>query len=117
MAGAMVHAVYTADDGSAYSVRMPGWEYNMANAAATIHQTTTLATTEPPLPKGIRRRKRYYYITAHDVEGSVTVLDPASSLWTAPLGSLVEVPEFGLAAPTANNAQLRGRTGERTKLN
>jgi hypothetical protein len=112
----MAHYVYTADDGTAYSVRMPVWEATLADHAATIGQTATAATTQPALPKGIRRRKRYYQITATGVEGSFTVLDPVSSINTAAIGHVLQVPLFG-SVVAADNATLRGRTGERTKLN
>lgn len=115
MAGASARYVYTADDGTAYSVRMPTWEANLTNAGATISQTATLATTQPGLPKGFRRRKRFYRITATGKEGSVTVLDPVSSLYTAAFGTGAEVPLFGAAPPVADNATLEGRTGERSK--
>lgn len=112
----MAHYVYTSDDGTAYSVRMPVWESVLADHAATIGQTATAATTQPALPKGIRRRKRYYKITATGVEGSFTVLDPVSSINTAPIGHVLQVPLFD-SAVAADNATLRGRTGERTKVN
>lgn len=116
MSGPMTRAVYTDDAGVARSVRLPTWEYGVTNAAGTILQTgATVATTEPGLPKGYRRRKRYYIVTATGKEGSVTVLDPTSSLWTAADGSPIEIPLFGSALPVANNATLRGTTGERHK--
>lgn len=117
MSGPMIHARYKGDDGTNYQVRLPDWEANFVNHAGTIGQNLTVATTEPPLPKGIRRRKRYYVLDSSGVEGSVTVLDPASTLWTAALGAPMEVPLFNAAVVTADNAKLRGRTGERTKLN
>lgn len=115
MAGAAQKARYKDDAGTNYKVSLPLWEYNLTNAGATISQTKTAATTEPQLPKGVRRRKRYYVITATGKEGAVTVLDPASTLWTAAAGTGAEVPLFGAAAPGADNATLSGRTGERTK--
>jgi hypothetical protein len=114
MSGASARYVYTADDGTAYAVRLPVWEANVADHAATIGQTATLATTEPDLPRGITRRKRYYVITASGKEGSVTVLDSISSLYTASNGHVLQVPLFN-SAVAADNATLRGRTGEKTK--
>jgi hypothetical protein len=115
MSGPMGHFVYTADDGTAYSVKMPIWESVVADHAATIGQTATAATTQPALPKGVRRRKRYYHITATGVEGSFTVLDATATINTAALGHAVQIPLFD-SAVAADNATLRGRTGERTKL-
>jgi len=115
MSGATQKARYTSDDGTHYEVRLPLWEYNLTDSTATVTQTKTAATTEPALPKGVRRRKRYYLITATGKRGAVTVLDVASNLWTDPIGTAVEVPLFGAAAPGADNATLAGRTGERTK--
>jgi hypothetical protein len=114
MSGASARYVYTADDGTAYAVRMPTWEANVADHAATIGQTASLATTEPDLPKGVQRRKRYYVITATGKEGSFTVLDPTSSIYTAAKGHVLQVPLFN-SAVAADNATLRGRTGEKTK--
>jgi hypothetical protein len=115
MSGPAAHYVYTADDGTAYSVKIPVWEANLADHAATIGQTATLATTEPPLPTGIRRRKRYYQITATGKEGSFTVLSAISSINTAAIGHVLQVPLFN-SVVAADNATLRGRTGERTKM-
>jgi len=114
MSGPAAHYVYTADDGTAYSVKMPIWEANLADHAATIGQTATLATTEAPLPAGVRRRKRYYKITATGKEGSFTVLSPISSIYTAALGHALQVPLFN-SVVAADNAVLQGRTGERLK--
>jgi hypothetical protein len=115
MSGASIRAVYTADDATAYGVRLPLWEYNVTNAAATLTQSGTPATTEPALPPGIRRRKRYYKVTASGKEGSFTVLDLVSNLWTSAAGTPLEIPGFNAAPPGANNATLEGRTGERMK--
>lgn len=115
MAGQMIRAVYTADDGTAYAARLPLWEYNVTDNAAALTQAGTPATTQPTLPKGLRRRKRFYSITATGVEGSFTVLDTASNLWTSAPGTPLKIPLFGAAVPGADNATLRGRTGERTK--
>jgi hypothetical protein len=114
MSGPASRKVYTADDGTDYAVSLPDWETNLTNTGATVDQTDVNATTEPNLPKGVRRRKRYYVITATGVEGSFTVLDPASSIWTAPNGTALLVPLFG-SLVVANNATLRGRTGERSR--
>jgi len=115
MSGAAQKAVYIADNTTHYEVSLPLWEYNVANHAATIGQTQTAATTEPQLPKGVRRRKRYYVITATGKVGAFTVLDPASTVWTSAVGTPILIPLFDAATPGADNATLRGRTGERTK--
>ena len=115
MSGSSSQVVYLGDDGTAYCTRITDWQKNIANAAATVGQGSVSAcTTEPSLPKGLRRRKRYAIITATSKEKSFVVLDPASSVYTAPVGTAMEVPLFG-AVVSANNATLRGRTGERTK--
>jgi len=113
MSGTTIRAVYTDDQGTARAVRLPLWEYNVTDSTATLTQAGTPATTQPGLPKGYRRRRRYYVITATGKEGSFTVLDSASNLWTAADGTGIEIPLFGAAAPVANNATLRGTTGER----
>jgi len=115
MSGATIDAVYTADDGTAYSCRLPLWEYNVTNHAATLTQSGTPATTQPDIPRGVRRRKRYYVITATGKEGSFTVLDTISNLWTSAKGTAITIPLFDVAPPGADNATLRGRTGERMK--
>ena len=102
-----MRAIYTSDDGNDYSVRLPSWEANLQSASA--------ATTEPSLPKGYQRRKRYYKITAGGREGTVTVLSVASTLWTNPFGTGVIIPLFGAATPSTANATLEGRTGEKSK--
>jgi hypothetical protein len=115
MSGPAIKAVYTADDSTAYSVSLPQWEYDVSNFAGTLTQAGTPASTQPSLSKGIRRRKRYYVITATGVEGSFTVLSAVSNLWTSAKGTPILIPLFNAALPGANNATLRGRTGERTK--
>jgi hypothetical protein len=114
MSGPSARFVYTADDGTAYAVRIPIWESVLADHAATIGQTATAATTQPDAPKGLRRRKRYYVITATGKEGSFTVLDAISTINTAANGHVLQVPLFN-SAVAADNATLRGRTGERTR--
>jgi hypothetical protein len=114
MSGPSARYVYTADDGTAYAVRIPVWEANVADHAATIGQAPVLATTQPDLPGGVRRRRRYYSITASGKEGSFTVLSVIASIWTAAVGHVLQVPLFN-SAVAADNATLRGRTGERTK--
>jgi len=114
MSGPAIKAVYTGDNGTAYSVSLPQWEYDVSDHAAALTQGGTPATTQPNLPKGVRRRRRYYRITATGVEGSFTVLDSTSNLWTSAVGTAIQIPLFN-SAVAANNATLRGRTGERTK--
>lgn len=116
MSGPMTHAVYIADDATHYCIRLPQWEANLANHAGDALQTVTACTTEPSLPKGLRRRKRYYQITATGQEGSVTVLSATSAAWIDPAGTALVVPLFDAATPGANNATLRGATGERRKV-
>jgi hypothetical protein len=115
MAGLSADYVYTADDTTAYKVRMPVWEANFSNHAATLTQAATSATTQPDLPRGVRRRKRYYRITATGREGSITVLDSASNIWTSAPGTPCLIPLFNAALAGADNGTLEGRTGERTK--
>lgn len=115
MSGATARYVYTSDDGTAYSVRMPQWEAAVSNHAGSLTQAATAASTQPNLPKGTQRRKRYYRITATGKEGSFTVLDSASNLWTSGFGTPITIPLFNAATPTADNATLEGRTGERAK--
>jgi hypothetical protein len=114
MSGATSRNVYISDQGTHYAVRLPNWERDVDATGGGAAQNVTAATTEPGLPKGYRRRKRYYVITATGVEGSITVLDPASTLWTAADGHAILIPLFDSHA-TVNNATLRGSTGERHK--
>jgi hypothetical protein len=111
----MTKAIYIADDGTSYCARIPTWETTITNGAATIAQTVTACTTQPSMPKGLRRRKRFYKVTSTGAERSFTVLSAASTVWSAPFGTGARVPLFETAAPTADNATLTGRTGERTK--
>jgi hypothetical protein len=105
MAGASVVAVYTSDDSNDYRVRMPAWEGAL--------QTVGTVTTEPQLPKGYRRRKRYYKVTSSGREGSITVLDVGNALWTDPPGTALSIPTLGSGTATA--CTLQGSTGERRK--
>lgn len=105
MAGPSVLAVYSSDDGDDYRVRMPAWEGSL--------QTVGTVTTEAGLPKGYRRRKRYYRITSSGKEGSITVLDAGHALWTDPPGTAVSIPVLGSGTSAA--ATLQGATGERRK--
>jgi hypothetical protein len=115
MSGASINAVYTDDQGTARKVKLPLWEYNISDHAAVLTQTGTPATTQPALPPGYRRRKRYYRVTATGKEGSFTVLSAVSNLWTAADGTAIEIPSFNAAPPGADNATLQGTTGERHK--
>jgi hypothetical protein len=115
MAGSQHAYVYTDDAGNTWSVRMPDWEATVTDHGATLSQTHTLATTQSPLPPGTRRRKRYYRITATGKEGSFTVLETTSNLWTSPKGTPILIPLFNAALAGADNATLQGRTGERMK--
>jgi len=114
MSGPSSRNRYISDQGTNYAVRLPNWERDVDATGGGAAQNVTAATTEPGLPKGYRRRKRYYVITASGVEGSITVLDPASTLWTAADGHAILIPLFN-SAVVANNATLRGSTGERHK--
>jgi len=106
MAGATVKDVYSSDTtGVDYAVRLPSWEAAL--------QTASAATTEPPLPKGISRRKRYYRITSTGKEGSVTCLSITDALWTDPPGTAVSIPVLGSGSAAA--ATLQGNTGERRR--
>ena len=105
MAGPSVRAIYSSDDGNDYVVRMPAWEGTL--------QTVGTVTTEPGLPKGYRRRKRYYRVTATGNEGSITVLSAAHALWTDPPGTALSIPTLGSGTATA--CTLAGSTGERRK--
>ena len=105
MAGATVKAVYVSDDASTYKIRMPAWEGAL--------QTVGSVTTQPQLPRGYRRRKRYYSVTATGKEGSITVLDPNHALWTDPAGTALSIPTLGSGTATA--CTLQGATGERRK--
>jgi hypothetical protein len=115
MSGPMASYVYVGDDGTSYKVKLPGWEATITNTASAVLQGLTAPTTEPQLPRGIRRRKRYYRITATGREGSLTVLKTNSAIWTDPDGTGVIVPLFAATPPTTNNATLQGATGERRK--
>lgn len=114
MSGPSSRAVYLGDNGTAYCVSIPDWQKNIADHAATIIQNISACTIEEDLPKGTRKRKRYVFITATGKEKSFTVLDPASTIYLAPIRHVVQVPLFN-SAVTADNGVLRGRTGERTK--
>lgn len=114
MSGPSAKYVYTDDSGTARAVTMPVWEAVVSDFAAVLDQGQTPATTEPALPRGVQRRKRYYRITATGKEGSLTVLDPVSNVWTAAAGTAILIPLFN-SAVVANNATLEGRTGERMR--
>ena len=105
MAGVTQKAVYHSDDGNAYAIRLPSWEAAL--------QTVTSPTTEPPLPKGYRRRKRFYRINGTGKEGSVTVCSSSDTLYTNAFGTAVSIPVLG--SGTAAASTLQGRTGERDK--
>ena len=105
MAGPSVLAVYVSDDSATYKVRMPAWEGAL--------QTVGSVTTQPQLPKGYRRRKRFYKVTSTGKEGSITVLDPNHTLWTDAPGTALSIPTLGSGTATA--CTLQGATGERRK--
>lgn len=115
MAGPTSKCVYTAEDGNTYAVRLPTWEATLGQAVGPSLQTCTAATTQAPLPKGIRRRKRYLRDDSTGREDPITVLDNTQSVWTAAFGSGAIRPELGADTPIVNNVTLQGRTGERDK--
>jgi len=105
MAGPTSLAVYQSDDGDDYRVRLPSWEGGL--------QTVGTVTTQPQLPRGYRRRKRYYKITSSGKEGSITVLDAGHALFTDPVGTAISIPVLGSGTSAA--ATLQGATGERRR--
>jgi hypothetical protein len=105
MAGPTTLAVYNSDDGNAYRIRLPSWEAAL--------QTVSAPTIEPPLPRGYRRRKRFYRITSSGKEGSVTVCSASDALYTNAVGTAVSIPVLGSGSAAAGT--LQGRTGERDK--
>lgn len=115
MAGPTSKCVYIAEDGTHYSVRLPTWEATLGQAVGGSLQTCTAPTTEPPLPKGIRRRKRYLRDNSTGREQAITVLDSGQPVWTAALNHGAIMPTLGNAVPLTDNVTLQGRTGERDK--
>ena len=105
MAGAMLHYVYTADDGTAYRKLAPTWV-----AAA---QTATTATTEPSMPKGLKARRRDFRATATGKEHALTVFSAADTLYTSAFGTALSIPTLGSGTATAGT--LLGRTGEKSR--
>jgi hypothetical protein len=105
MAGPTTKAVYVSDDTTSYAIRLPAWEAAL--------QTVSAVTTEPPLPKGYRRRKRFYRVTSTGKEGSITVCSASDALYTSAMGTAVSIPVLG--SGTAAASTLQGRTGERDK--
>jgi hypothetical protein len=105
MAGAMVRRDYTLESGDVCSTLIPAWSATAQGATADTVTTTC--------PKNIHYRKRYYRVTATGKEGSVRVMDPASSFYTNPYGTTLNVPTLG--SGTATPATLTGRTGGRDK--
>jgi len=105
MAGPTVRAIYTDDTGTDRVIRMPAWEGAL--------QTPGTPTTEPQLPRGYARRKRYYRVTSTGREGSITVLDVGHALWTDPPGTAISIPVLG--SGTAAASTLAGATGEKRR--
>lgn len=103
--GGFTHVRYVSDDGNNYRVRIASW--------VATRQSATAATTEPPLPRGYRMRRRYYKITASGKEESFVVVDTSSTDWTDAFGTSTTVPTLGSGTATA--VTLQGRTGERDK--
>lgn len=114
MAGPTVEAQYKSDDGVTYCVRLPAWEGNLQNHAGTLGpQTVTACSGQASLPRGYIRRKRMVRLTTTGRENGVTILDPASALWTATFNTPVVLDLFNAAPPGADNATLQGAIGER----
>ena len=105
MSGPMLHYIYTSDDGTAYRALAPTWV-----AAA---QTATTSTTEPSLPKGLKKRRRYWRNTATGREHAIPVFSAADSLYTSAFGTALSIPTLGSGTATAGT--LLGRTGEKTR--
>jgi hypothetical protein len=107
MSGPLVHADYVSDDTHTYLIRIPTWVQTLTGAGTAVGVNS--------LPRGYRKRRRFYRITATGKEGSFVVPNVGMSMWTNNFGAPVIVPVAGAATPTAANATLAGRTGERDK--
>jgi hypothetical protein len=108
MAGPNQFAVYHADDGNAYKVAMPLWEFNLNTGGAG-------ATTQPAYPRGWQRRKRALRYNSTGREEQITVLSVSDTIWTGAIGTAIaapQSPDFG-TTPGSPNATLQGAMGER----
>jgi hypothetical protein len=107
MSGPLVHVDYVSDDTHSYLIRVPQWVATLTGAG--------VAAATASLPRGYKKRRRFYRVTATGKEGSFVVPNVGMSMWTNNFGAPVIVPVAGAATPAAANATLAGRTGERDK--
>lgn len=102
MAGPATHINYISDDGTTYRVLVPSWVATFTGDAA--------ATATVGLPKGYRRRHRFFRNTTGKVI-RITVGDITKSAWTAAFNTTPAPQPLPPGEPTSGwTAQ--GRTGE-----
>jgi hypothetical protein len=102
----MVHVDYVSDVGVTYQVKMPQWVATLTGAA--------VGNANPPAPKGLRPRRRYYRHNDTGREGSFVVPAVTGAMYTDPFDTAVTV-EAGVFGGAGIQATLQGATGERRK--
>jgi hypothetical protein len=112
MAGPMDHYDYLSDDGNTYRIRL-------AKDDADRVGNTIATAAHPPLPKGMKPRRRFFRNPTSGKERSVVIGAVTNAVWTAAVGTAQALVDFaGVAgafpitiATTAYTAA--GRVGEK----
>lgn len=107
MAGTMTRADYVSDNGTTFTTKYPTWLFNLFTTPTSASTTT--------MPKGMKKRKRFYKVTATGREKSAPVWSAADALYTEAYGS-ARTLEIGVTpAATGFPCTAQGRTGEKTR--
>lgn len=104
----MVVAVYTADDGNDYKIRM-----DASNATAAGNPTYDGDPVLPDLPRSVKPRYRLLRSPNSGRSRKIICGNTADSLWTGGVGTTESIFDF---ATNANaNFVLQGRVGEKIR--
>jgi hypothetical protein len=107
MSGAKTKADYVSDNGTTYTTSYPTWLFNLFTAPSTASTTT--------MPRGMKKRRRYFKVNATGKEGSFPVWSAADPLYTGAFGVAVTTEIGAYPGATGLVSKTAGRTGERDK--
>jgi hypothetical protein len=107
MSGPKTKADYVSDNGTTYATSYPTWLFTLFTAPTTASTTT--------MPKGLRKRRRFYRVNSSGKEGSFPVWSAADPLYTEAIGTAVTTEVAAYPGATGLVSKVQGRTGERTK--
>ena len=107
MSGAKTSGDYVSDNGTTYKTSYPTWLWNLFTAPTSASTTT--------MPKGMKKRRRYFKVNATGKEGSFPVWSAGDALYTSAFGTAVTTEIGAYPSSIGLISKTSGRTGERDK--